>query len=154
MCSDLKLHHHTLTQMLHFSAKSTFLCSPWETCSASSLDRLVSEWNLYLKQTYVWGNVRAWQMSSERTAQGEQEQGSVLFWGALKDGGGHGCRWQKQRRPALMKAAHFDIQRLLFPCPLYRKEAHYRRSWCFQKITLYTLLIAVLLTWKISKIYF
>ena len=60
--------------------------------------------------------------------------------------GGHKCWWQKQRRPALMKAVHFDTQRLI-PRPFNRKDAHYRRPWCFQKIILYALSIAALLTW-------
>lgn len=117
MCSDLNRHHHIWTQMVYFSAKPVFLCSQWETCRTNSLDRMVSEWNLYLKQTYAWGNRRGLHMSSARGARGEQEQGSLLFWAEWPKVEGWGlrsrCGWRKQKdRSAWMKAADLDSQRL------------------------------------------
>lgn len=115
MRSDWNPEQYLLTQMVHFSAKPIFLCSQWETCSASSLDRMGSEWNLYSKPTCAWSHLRAFEWVLKGMLRVSRSRAlSSPRWRK----GGEGLRTadcvQVKRRAALMKAVDFDIQRLYF----------------------------------------
>lgn len=131
---------HILTQMEHFSAKSIFSLLTMGNRLSSSLDRMVSEWNLYSLKANL--GVRQLQglahILLKMTAPGSK--------GRAVSSGLRARRWraeawgkEKERRPAWAKAADFDSQRLHFHFSFTERMLRTRGLKCFQKITLCTL---------------